>query len=1682
MKLDDLYFDVIFNDKTKTALDKIKTKIKGLNANITVNAKINSASIKESLNKISGQKNMAFKINNLMLSNDAKKALQQSLDSRTWILRNVTLDTKSFETRLENAVARAINRGISGGGSGSGGGSSIENPNRFGTLAKYINYIRGFFLSGVAASFIKKLTDTIGIFEQQLVALRSMLMSDVKGNTLFNQIKEFSVRSPFKFSDLVGFTKQLTAFQVPYNEIFDTTKRLADLSAGLGVDMSRIILAYGQVRSASYLRGQELRQFTEAGVPILQMLADKFSILEKRMVSVGDVFDYVSKRKVPFEMVKQVIQDMTNEGGIFYNMQEKQADTLRGKITNLSDAYDILLYNLGRSGASNVIGGFVDLLMYLMKSKDLIISLGAAISAAFAAYTIVAFTKNINRLISSLKKANLLVGGWASAIMGAVAGIGMAIWNAYKEEEELLKNIDTFTKETSKNIRTLKEELGNINVKVTASGVDKIKTITAAVDKLNDLMPNGASNEYLARIMGAKGLDESIKSLKQIGGELNKIDVALNAINNAKFSPNRRSMFNIFKEDVPNQIKDYIDDLNNVIAEESMVGIGKSSYAKQNNLYKSKKDLEDAITMLVSDLTPVLDNAIGNMDISTAGKNELINKIVESWATGNEAFAGKGGRIAKIKLQLAFNADAQEFAAQSTELTSYFIDLAKEASTKAGREFGDILYDYAYGNKAQKDKATKELASVFTNASKEGVRQLGMFGDEFDKLRQYFINNPLDIRIRATMGMVDVNQSTYLQTYLQRAFEKQFGKASYYTADPALVNKLKRSEQYKYIEELIKEEGDAADAYDKLNNERNKLVTSLKRAKEANIQTAVSDYKKQIEYIDNAMALMGWKYEAKGGNKPSKTDEALKAEKERYSLLKKYIQEYEKLVKLYGEEEAKKRVSKEMQFSMLKSSGFAKSVGGILNPSNAAELLKKYSEYISKNVGGTDDRKKFAEEVAIEAENRRIDDEYKKVSDEIEALRKAIEQNTNKWNTYNKLMGVTGDKTLSSQLAFGRTNAYGSQSEELKEKIGGLIGKGILETLKGMQTNKLTEKYGQKVATMVTKYFDLVETENQKLLDEFVNALEKSISEDTTIQGINAKYAKLIQYAKDNNLSEEYIAAFQNQQAEEISKTKWNFFKKNPKYAMLFEDLDRISSKSLSDLYETLVDLGPSIEDDTASFKELITQIKKVRDELEMRNPFKTLSNSARAINMLGSMKFDDKGNHALTETEAKLLGRKTGDIVNKNDVPSLRTSAMKSFENAVKGISQSFEDLKSVLDPLVQMFENLGIEGISDIFSAVSDSINAMNNTMNGMSGLANLASGMGANGLAAGLTKASPFVSAAMGVVSIASSIFAMHDKALQKRIEQLQRENKKAEAIYDLIEKRISSTLSRGYGYDEKRGLSIGTTYRSQRENLLGQLANKQQQLDLERQKKKRDDSAIADLEEEILNLQEDIMQYSKDLASELFSLDLQGWAQQIGDALIDAFANGESAAEAFNTTVSDILKNVVKNMAQLYILEPAMKELEQYLFGSDGKGGVFGEDLVFSQEDLMGMIPILSKLKDSIGNVKDLYDAINEVAKQSGIDLGGTTSGLSGGIKSITEDTADLLASYINAIRARLMLQGALLDEKIPLLQEISESQLRELQKITINTMRNAEAAERIETALSSVTTVGSSGKELRVKVY
>ncbi|UKK52661.1 tape measure protein [Prevotella sp. E2-28] len=230
-------------------------------------------------------------------------------------------------------------------------------------------------------SLLQSVIQIGGEFEVQHIALQNILGDMREANVLFEQLKGLAVESPFSFRQQVTFSKQLAAFSIPYEELYDTTRRLGDMSAGLGVDMSRLILAYGQVRSAAVLRGQELRQFTEAGIPLVQKLADEFTKLNGKTVTTAEVFKLISARAVSFEMVKKVLWDMTSEGGKFYNMQYELADTLAGKWSNLRDAWEIMLSDFakGESLSGNVMKNLVqwttNLIQGIGKAQPLIYGL-----------------------------------------------------------------------------------------------------------------------------------------------------------------------------------------------------------------------------------------------------------------------------------------------------------------------------------------------------------------------------------------------------------------------------------------------------------------------------------------------------------------------------------------------------------------------------------------------------------------------------------------------------------------------------------------------------------------------------------------------------------------------------------------------------------------------------------------------------------------------------------------------------------------------------------------------------------------------------------------------------------------------------------------------------------------------------------------------------------------------------------------------------------------------------------------------------------------------------------------------------------------------------------------------------------------------------------------------------------
>ena len=237
-----------------------------------------------------------------------------------------------------------------------------------------------------AKQFLDNLIQIGGEFEKQKIALGALFGSKLKADSMYAKIQNLAVQSPFTFGELTNFTKQLASYGFEYKDIYDTTKRLADLSAGIGVDMGRVILAYGQVFTAKFLKGPELRQFTEAGIPLVQELANKYTKERGRNISAGDVYNMVSEKQVRFEDVKEIIDKYTSEGGKFYKMQEKLSDSVAGKWSNLKDSIEIAYSELETSN-KGVLKGAISLLAKAILNWKLY---GNVIMGAVAAYGLLA--------------------------------------------------------------------------------------------------------------------------------------------------------------------------------------------------------------------------------------------------------------------------------------------------------------------------------------------------------------------------------------------------------------------------------------------------------------------------------------------------------------------------------------------------------------------------------------------------------------------------------------------------------------------------------------------------------------------------------------------------------------------------------------------------------------------------------------------------------------------------------------------------------------------------------------------------------------------------------------------------------------------------------------------------------------------------------------------------------------------------------------------------------------------------------------------------------------------------------------------------------------------------------------------------------------------------------------------
>lgn len=376
-------------------------------------------------------------------------------------------------------------------------------------LLRELGGLAGAYLSvRGAAAFVKQMTEITGQFETQRIALRSMLGDAEKADRILADVRQKALKSPYTFQDLSKYAKQLAAFGSAPDAIVGELDMIANLAAGVGVGMDRIILAWGQIRAAGVLRGQELRQLTETGLPVLEELAKVLSDARGEAVGVGEVFDEVAKRSVSFDMVRQAFENMTSEGGKFYQMQEVLSESIEGKLSNLKDAYQDMLRTIGENNRG-ALAGAIDGARTLMENYQtvgkilagLIVTFGsykAALLAVSAAQRLAAFGENIRLIAMMRKELGLLTATQQAfniaskaniyaALAAAVFGVVAALTTFRKKQDEALRTAgqaaDAYNRER-KELRSLIDVAGD----ETRSKEERRK----ALDKIN-----GTYSEYL---------------------------------------------------------------------------------------------------------------------------------------------------------------------------------------------------------------------------------------------------------------------------------------------------------------------------------------------------------------------------------------------------------------------------------------------------------------------------------------------------------------------------------------------------------------------------------------------------------------------------------------------------------------------------------------------------------------------------------------------------------------------------------------------------------------------------------------------------------------------------------------------------------------------------------------------------------------------------------------------------------------------------------------------------------------------------------------------------------------------------------------------------------------------------------------------------------------------------------
>lgn len=1640
-----------------------------------------------------------------------------------------------------------------------------------------------------AKQFFDSVVKTGGEIAQQHIALRSILGDAAKADELFEQTQQLALRSPFKFGELNRDVKQLAAFGVEADDLYNTAKRLADIASGLGVSFERLGLAYGQVKARSWLDGKELRQFAYAGLPLLARITELYNSEGKnnrKDYTERDVKEMISKRQVSFEDVQKVLWKMTDEGGQFYNMQLVLSETLLGRWNKLIDAWEIMLSKF--ADGKNVVGGVF--MFFIDRATDLVLAMDKLTPAMLTFMSVFALKKltgfaSLNPLEKNLgDKTRLQLRSYAieqqQLVLEGKITQQIATQNVQKRAYMLA---DASSRSAAMSRLALEGKMSVIQMQkavkeglVSKELVRQLAIMGQITARQEQIILNGDRTAAVMNMAGTKlksgfssvfnliggwwglAIGGIVQIASSIYGELSAIEEKTKSLQdpNSDWMKGYYDVLDAKKASNDAELRKQIEQMKKVLESSNAYTKTIDEQIKKakdlNEQYEIlRKGVEGAKNMASGD-AEVIANALGATGGWTgAGNpfNDSLEKNLQDMKESSDAYQRQLSALdsrTRAKMESVANSLLKPADASKT-----LEEKIRILSEEGGRKWGTFQARMTKWNKSiafsiyRIGKRAGDVTSDINQIAEDDVpriiksmqKDFGLYGKDF---KRWCKENPARFK---NMLLQIMSEADWLVPQIRKKLEEltdfKFDsgkKPNQVTGKTSMQQRVYENlglDQRKY--DLVSSFIEDGSWYKTKNNAQTALqdLANEVRSRERGGATKAEIAKARKDYNDmrNAVAQgFGYRFipEDKKSNKMpkgkgDKEDKELKAWEERLNAFKSARQMYQKYKGLpnWGAKKADDMVR-----------GLFPEVGD-LSFDKYLESLEKLEKALKPT---TTERKKAITSLHRERSEWKYSEMLKPEADRLAAdFAEILERGIRQADLHKALMEKTGDENFAS-LAFrdgmmwdDQTRGMAQMFEEMTgRKIDGLLDATDATAKKALEDN--TDAYN-----LWKKITDLVRNNYTGYLEKAADAIKETATWEEKLIAVDAKWDERIKQA-DRRGDTSTAERFRQMRDKEKGQVMDAQFKQSQDYLNFFGAITEMGEMKAREVAAEIRQyLNTALRDGSIDAREYAKQIQQIDEQLrklsERRKGFFNggIVGIAERKTEEGNAKISMGATSVAAGEEKIREGRIKGDIGLVAEGLKLKMTGEDLIRTGKKLVGEGmtlkkrFENIGSALSEIANI-----ANGISDAFNQVKDMADALGidtesdgwqDAQAAMSSLTSITGGISKTFNAVKNLDIGGTVSGVASIITGPITAFAKaHDAKKERQIKLAERELKALENMQTTIKNAIEDSLGGIYNYrmDAKTTAKMNkivssyengeksnimriaginpsaysketyeaaqksladptNAYQAELTGLMAQRDQLQRQRANEDAKKKTDKDKLADYDQQIEEMERSIKNAAKNFLKELYGVDMKSWASQLTDAVVSAWEKGEDAIGAYKKKAKEMVKDLTKNIISQKIMEQALKKPLDFLTQQIEKKGRLDEyDVTQLASDLY------SAGENSVANIT----AVLEELKRRGWDFSESgSSSTTNTINGVTEETADLLAAYLNAIRLDVSVNRENIKaiatnvSLLPAMSEIQKSQLAAMnQLVTLAQVRN----DRIDEIVTWTRKVSNGSSKIYVK--